>query len=101
MAQPADWHVEDIKAAIRKTGATTVSLSLQHGYSRAAVRVAFLKPWPAIEAIIAAHLGVPPQSIWPSRYDPAGEPIRKRPSRPKKERNAPALTPHRISRSAA
>lgn len=97
----ADWHVEDIKAAIRKTGATTVSLSLQHGYSRTAVRVAFLKAWPAVEAIIAAHLGHPPQAIWPSRYDASGTPLRGLNSRPKNKPSALAAVPHRISRGAA
>ena len=27
------------------------------------------KPWPALEQVIAAELGLRPVDIWPSRYD--------------------------------
>ena len=65
----ADWHREDIKAAIRKRGATLSSLSTKHGYEESACRRATKYPWPAIERIIADFLGEKPESIWPSRYD--------------------------------
>lgn len=64
-----DMHPEDIKAAIRKTGATLTSLAEQHGYSESAVRRTLRVRWPAIERIIANRLGMQPEDIWPSRYE--------------------------------
>lgn len=63
-----DWHPEDVKAAIRKTGLTMTELSLRHGLAENAVRTALRRPWPRVEAIVAAHLGLKPEQIWPSRY---------------------------------
>lgn len=72
----ADWHPEDIKAAVRKTGVSLDALGRDNGYARGSLRMALTKPWPAGQAIIAARIGVPPQQIWPSRYDPkTGEPL--------------------------
>jgi Ner family transcriptional regulator len=65
-----DWHPEDVKAAIRKTGLTMTALSLSHGLAENAVRMTLRRPWPRVEAIIAAHLGLRPSDIWPSRYSP-------------------------------
>jgi Ner family transcriptional regulator len=75
-AAPQDWHPEDIKAAIRKRGTTLEALSLAHGYSRSAVRMALLRPSPAVQAIVARFLGVAPQELWPSRYEADGSPRR-------------------------
>ena len=69
-------HREDIKAAIRKSGTTMNGLARRHGYSVTAVRIALRRPWPAVEAIVAKHLGRAPKDIWPSRYDADGEPLR-------------------------
>lgn len=74
MATPSDWHREDIKAAVRKSGATLASLSMNAGYHHSAANQTLCRPWPAIEAVIARHLGVRPQDIWPSRYDARGKP---------------------------
>jgi len=74
MTAPPDWHREDIKAAIRKTGSTLRSLSLDAGYHHSAVRQTLLRPWPALQEVIAQHLGVLPQDIWPSRYTETGDP---------------------------
>jgi Ner family transcriptional regulator len=63
-----DWHPEDVKAAIRKRGVTMTELSLRHGLAENAVRMTLRRRWPRVEAIIAAHLGVRPEQIWPSRY---------------------------------
>ena len=73
---PSDWHKEDIKAAIRKRGVTLRELSLRAGYCEAATRRVLRHAWPEIERIIADHLGVQPQTIWPSRYDANGAPRR-------------------------
>ncbi|MDA8049021.1 MAG: helix-turn-helix domain-containing protein [Rhodospirillales bacterium] len=73
-----DWHPEDIKAAIRKTGTNLVKLALANQYSEVAVRMTLRRQWPAVEAIIGAKLGIAPHMIWPSRYRPDGTPKRKR-----------------------
>ena len=73
-----DWHPEDIKAAIRKSGITLNGLSLESGLTASAVRFTLIRPWPRVQAIIAARLGKLPQDIWPSRYDGAGNPLPRR-----------------------
>jgi Ner family transcriptional regulator len=70
----ADWHPEDIKAAIRKTGTTLSDLSRAAGFSEGAAKRALLIPWPRMEAAIATRLGRAPQEIWPSRYTQDGLP---------------------------
>lgn len=74
MATLSDWHREDIKAAIRKSGATLRSLSIRAGYHHSAANQTLQRPWPAMEEAIARHLGVHPMAIWPSRYDFRGNP---------------------------
>jgi Ner family transcriptional regulator len=74
MTMPRDWHREKIKAEIRMRGTTLRALSLPHSPCRNAVAVALARPWPKIEAVVAAFLGVPAQTIWPSRYDAFGQP---------------------------
>lgn len=74
----ADWHPEQVKAAIRLRGVTLTQLALSSGYAESAVRKALRRPWPAIEAIIAEFIGVPARQIWPSRYLRSGEPRSKR-----------------------
>lgn len=64
-----DWHKEDIKAALRKEGTNMNELARQHGYRNfSAIRQALQHPYPKVERIIAAAIGVPPETIWPSRY---------------------------------
>ena len=74
---PPDMDREDIKAAIRKTGITLHELSVGHGYSSNAVGCALMRPWPAVQQIIAQHIDRRPQDIWPSRYDKSGAPRRR------------------------
>ena len=72
---PTDWHPEDVKAAIRKTGITLTALALAHGLSESAVRQALRRRQPRAQGVIARHLGLPPRAIWPSRYDAQGRPL--------------------------
>lgn len=74
--QPGDWHREDIKAAIRKSGITMQALSRRAGLSVNALALAMIQPWPRAQAVIADRIGVAPHIIWPSRYDKAGRPLR-------------------------
>lgn len=72
----ADWHPEQVKAAIRMRGMTLTQLALTAGYDESAVRRTLRHRWPAVERVIAKFLGIRPQSIWPSRYDRTGNPVR-------------------------
>lgn len=78
MADGPDWHAEDVKAAVRKTGVTLADLSRRWGYAPYSVQVALRRPWPEIEALIAAHLHRHPWTIWPSRYDAKHKPLTRR-----------------------
>lgn len=75
--QPDDWHPEQIKAAIRMRGVSLKELALRSGYDESAVRQTLRYRWTAIERIVADFLGCRPQDIWPSRYDRAGNPVRR------------------------
>jgi len=65
----ADWHRADIIAAVRKAGWNLSSLSRHHGYEQPILRFALDRKWPKGERLIAEAIGIPPQSIWPSRYE--------------------------------
>jgi Ner family transcriptional regulator len=71
----ADWHPADVLAALKKRGKTLSGLSRAHGYHATAAGKALKKPWPALEAIIAAELDMAPEDIWPGRYGRAGKPV--------------------------
>jgi len=73
-----DWHPADVLAALKKRGHSLAGLSVANGYHPTAAGKALKRPWPALEAIIAAAIGVTAQAIWPSRYDAAGQPITER-----------------------
>lgn len=66
---PKDWHKADITAAVHKRGLTFRGLALANGYrSPDACSQALHRPYPKVERIIAAAIGVAPETIWPSRY---------------------------------
>jgi Ner family transcriptional regulator len=64
-----DWHPADVLAALKKRGKTLAGVSRAHGYHATAAGKALKRPWPALEALIAAELGLQPADIWPSRYN--------------------------------
>lgn len=71
---PKDWHRADIKAALEKSGWSLRRLSLNHAYAGKSLSTALRVPWPKAEGIIADAIGVPPQRIWPTRYNKDGTP---------------------------
>jgi Ner family transcriptional regulator len=77
-----DWHPADVLAALKKRGKSLSGVSLTHGYHATAAGKALKHPWPAVEALIAAAIGLPPEEIWPSRY------TRRHPAA-KRRKNAP------------
>lgn len=63
-----DWHQADIIAALRKNGTTMAATSRKAGLSSSTLANALSRRWPKGELIISAAIGVPPSTIWPSRY---------------------------------
>jgi Ner family transcriptional regulator len=63
-----DWHPADVLAALKKRGKTLSGISVAHGYHATAAGKALKQPWPALEAVIAAAIGLEPEEIWPTRY---------------------------------
>lgn len=77
LPDPRDWHWADIKAALEKSGHSLASISKASGCkTRRAAGMAKDRPYPRMERAIADAIGVPPQLIWPSRYDENGKPLR-------------------------
>lgn len=70
--QKKDWHPEDIKAAVRKTGTNLGQLALQNGLSESACRKSLRVPAPRSDRAISDLLNVPLNELWPSRYDAQG-----------------------------
>ena len=70
-----DWHPADIKAALEKAdwNFSKISRRLGHKDKRTAYRV-LRYPYPVVEQIVSELLGIPPQTIWPTRYLPDGSP---------------------------
>jgi Ner family transcriptional regulator len=58
----------DIVAAVRKAGWSLRKLSIKAELSPGALNNALDRSWPKAERIIAAAIGVEPETIWPSRY---------------------------------
>lgn len=83
----ADWHPEDIKAAIRKSGTTIAALARASRLNPAALGQALTVPRSRGERIISRALGIPAAVIWPSRYHPDGK--RKSPQPPANYRSEP------------
>lgn len=99
MGETADWSHAKILAALQERGHSLFRLSINHGFTANAAGKALKKPSPAMERIIAAALDLPPQAIWPDRYDDSGSPLRRR----RKPRNDSPRSGHHpsASRSAA
>lgn len=74
---PTDWHPEDIKARIRKSGLSMSEVARRAGVPSHQLRHALITPREDGERVISEFLGIPPQRIWPSRYNKDGQ--RKRP----------------------
>ena len=67
-----DWTKAQIKAAIEETGVSMAALGRANGYNTPQTFYAVLRlPYPKVQKIVAEHLGVSPETIWPSRYKKA------------------------------
>lgn len=67
-----------IKYQLALRGYTLSKLARELGLSVHAPKLVFKRPYPRIEQAIAATLGLPPQALWPERYDAQGQPRRRR-----------------------
>ena len=59
---------EWIKFQLRMRGSSLSKLARRLGVTRQAVRNALTAPYPRMERVIAAEIGLEPQYIWPERY---------------------------------
>ncbi|MCD1597899.1 helix-turn-helix domain-containing protein [Rheinheimera aquimaris] len=74
-----DWHNANIIAQLKiKTGKSLRQLSEECGLSPKTLGQALQRPYPKAERIIAAAIGVDPQTIWPSRYNSEGQSSRRK-----------------------
>ena len=53
-----DWHSADVLAALKKRGQSLAGLSATNGYHLTAAGKALKQPWPAMEQLLAAVIGV-------------------------------------------
>ena len=60
---------EWIKFQLRLRGWTLSKLSRAYNASRHCAILALSKPYPKWERIIARQLGLPPEALWPERYE--------------------------------
>jgi Ner family transcriptional regulator len=65
----ANWTANQIKARLIEKGFTLKGISVAAGLDPTAASVALRRRWRAAEKAIADALDVPPETIWPSRYD--------------------------------
>lgn len=72
--RPRAMHKADIKAALEKRGLTLTQAARRYGCQPASAWAAVGRPCFTGEQAIACALGIPPQQIWPDRYDPDGTP---------------------------
>ena len=70
------WHIEDIKAGLRKRGYTLARIGREMGHKDPRTPgYALRHRWPLVERRIADILEVHPAEIWPDRYKADGTPI--------------------------
>ncbi|WP_051221504.1 helix-turn-helix domain-containing protein [Neptunomonas japonica] len=66
-----DWSQNEVLFAVRNRGNNLAQLAAENGYKhnlRALYVVFYRKNAPTAQKIIADFLGLPPEEIWPSRY---------------------------------
>ena len=67
-----------IKYRLELAGYNFAKLSREHGLYRTAAKIALDKPYPRMERAIAEKIGVPPEVIWPERYQPVKQNSKRR-----------------------
>ena len=86
MVEKKETNTPEEKAAFSRSwirlnlglrGFTIRSFARQHGVRSGTVGKVFTVPYPRMERLIAGTLNIPPEDIWPSRYDSTGRPNRR------------------------
>jgi Ner family transcriptional regulator len=75
-AGPLDWNPAYIVYQLRLKGLSFRRLARLNGYAQGSATLVNRIAWPKMESLVARAIGVPPQQIWPSRYNPDGTPKR-------------------------
>ncbi len=73
-----DWLWDEVIAALHSEGLTLRALAKRHEVDVQAISCVQHKPSPTTETRIAEALGILPQQIWPTRYNPDGTPCSRR-----------------------
>lgn len=65
-----DWDQQEVLFAVRKRSSSFPKLAREAGYDnpRALYVIFYRKNAPKAQKIVADFLGLPPEAIWPSRY---------------------------------
>lgn len=85
-----DWHSADIVAALHKKGSSLAAESRAAGLSPSTLANALTRPWPKGELLISIAIGVPAETIWPSRYfdEKTHKPIARQMRSPRQKRDS-------------
>ncbi|WP_353057325.1 helix-turn-helix domain-containing protein [Salinicola sp. JS01] len=75
----ARW--EWIKYQIRSRGSSFAELSRRLGVELGTLTSVKRQPYPRMERALASTIGIPPEVIWPERWNADGTPHRQRPNR--------------------
>lgn len=67
-----NWSKQKILFRLREAGTTAAALAEKAGCSRQNFYGALERPYPKVQGIVAAALGVERQEIWPEFYDESG-----------------------------
>lgn len=79
IANDPEARREWIKYQLRvEQGTSVAAIAKEHGMGRRNLYVAFVRPFPRAEKILADALGVTPKELFPERYDQHGLPTRRR-----------------------
>lgn len=74
-ANNTDWSWARVKAALEENGYTLRSVAREERVHDQHSREPKRGPNPRMQRAIAERIGLPPQEIWPTRYDPKGDPV--------------------------
>jgi lambda repressor-like predicted transcriptional regulator len=75
-----DISPEEIRFLLNRKGSTFAQVDRKHGLKSGVARKAARHPYRAGEIALATTLSIPPERLWPSRYNPlSGERLKPQP----------------------
>lgn len=66
------WDRYKIREEVRRRKTTLAALARANDLSPSTCSLALVRPSPSGERVIAQFLGIPPNQLWPDRYDHLG-----------------------------